>query len=68
MSLKIQEAKSKISVAINEKKENNMSDQSYIPPRGHLPTKVNLAVDFTNEPIIQYDVPVVENTYVDDYK
>ena len=29
-------------------------------------TKVTLDIDFTDEPVVQYDVPVVENTFVDD--
>ena len=33
------------------KKENNMSDISYIP--GHLPRKVTSVIDFTDERVIQ---------------
>ena len=33
----------------------------------HVPTKVTPAIDFTDEPVIQYNVPVVENIFEDDY-
>lgn len=34
----------------------------------HLPTKVTPLIDFTDEPVIRCDVPVVESTFVDDCK
>ena len=34
----------------------------------YLPTKVTLLIDFTDEPVIRCDVPVVESTFVDDCK
>ena len=36
--------------------------------QGHLPTKVTSVNDFTDEPVIQCDVPVVKNYFVDDCK
>ena len=36
--------------------------------QGHLSTKVTPAADFTDEPVIRCDVPVVENNFVDDRK
>ena len=35
---------------------------------GHLPTKGRPDIDFSDAPVVQYDVPVVENTFVDDCK
>ena len=32
--------------------------------QGHLPTKVTPIIDFKDEPIIQCEVPVIENTFV----
>ena len=32
-----------------------------------LPTKVTPIIDFTDEPIIPYDVQVTEKTFADDY-
>lgn len=34
----------------------------------HLATKVNADIDFTDESVLQYDVPDVENTFVDECK
>ena len=33
--------------------------------QGHLPTKITPVIDFTDEPVIQCDVAVEENTFVD---
>ena len=49
------------------KKKNNMSDKSYTT-QGHLPMKVAPDIGFRDEPVIQCDVPVVKNTFVDDRK
>ena len=58
LSLKIQELTWK-SVAVTEKIEKQYVRHTN---QGHLPTKVTLVVDFTDEPVIQCDVPIVENT------
>ena len=63
LSLKIEEAISK-SVAITEEKGKQYVRQIIYINQGHLPAKVTPAIDFTDEPIIQYEVPVVENTFV----
>ena len=34
----------------------------------HLRTKVTPDTDFTDEPVVQYDIPVVGNTFVGDCK
>ena len=34
----------------------------------HLPTKVTPVIDLKNEPVIQCDLPVIENNIVDDCK
>ena len=65
LSLKIQEATS-ISVVITEEKGKQYVRQIiciYIN-QGHLPTKVTPIIDFKDEPIIQCEVPVIENTFV----
>ena len=68
MSLKIQEATSK-NIVITEKKENNVYVRQIIyTNQGHLSTKVTPVNGFTNEPVIQCNVPVVENNFVDDSK
>ena len=36
--------------------------------QGYLPTKVTPAIDFTDKTVIWCTVPVVENTFVDDFK
>ena len=59
-SLKIQEATSK-SVAVITKSVRHTN-------QGHLPTKVTPVIDLTDEPVIQCDVPVIENNFVDDCK
>ena len=33
--------------------------------QGHLPAKVTPVIDLTDEPVIQCDVPVIENNFVD---
>ena len=65
LSLKIQEATSK-SVAVTEKKEKRYARHIIYTNQGHLQIKFTPVIDFTNEPVIQFDVPVVENTFVDD--
>ena len=54
-------------VAVTEKKGKRYARHIiyiYIPG---VP-KVTPVIDFTDEPVIQSDVPVVENTFVDDCK
>ena len=54
---------------ITEKKENNVYVRQIIyTNQGHLSTKVTPVNGFTNEPVIQCNVPVVENNFVDDSK
>ena len=63
LNLKIWEAATK-NVAITEKKK-TVCQRNHIYQPG-ASTKVTLDIDFTDEPVVQYDVPVVENTFVDD--
>ena len=63
LSLKIQQTTSK-SVAITKKKGKQYVTQIIYINQGGLPTKVTLFIDFTNETIIQCEVPVVENNFV----
>ena len=37
-----------------------MSNKSYIPTRDHLPTKVTIDIDFTDETVVHCDVPVAK--------
>ena len=67
LSLKIQEATSK-SVAVTEKKGKQYVGHIVHTNQGHLPTKVTPDIDFTDKPVIRCDVPVVENTFVNDCK
>ena len=68
LSLEIQEVTSK-NIVITEKKENNVYVRQIIyTNQGHLSTKVTPVNGFTNEPVIQCNVPVVENNFVDDSK
>ena len=46
------------------KNENNVSDKSYIATRAF--TKVTPVIKFTDGPVIQCNVSVAENTFVDD--
>ena len=64
LSLKIQKATSK-NVAVTEK-----NGRQYVrhTNQGHLSTNVTPVIDLTDEPVIQYDVPVIENSFVDDCK
>ena len=45
-----------------------MSGKSYLPTRGVYKIKVTPFIDFTDEPVIQYDIPVGQNTSVGDCK
>ena len=65
--MKIQEATLK-DVAISERKEKQYIRQIMYTNQEHLPTKVTPDLDFSDEPIVQYDVPVIENTFADDWK
>ena len=67
LSSKMQEAMLK-SLVIAEKKEKQYVRQIICTNQGHLPTKVTPVIYFTHEPVIQWDVPVAENTFVDDCK
>ena len=65
LSLKIQEATSK-SFAITDtkgKKYFTVRQIIYID-QGHLSRKVTPVIDFKDEAIIQWEVPVIENTFV----
>ena len=53
-------------VAITERKEKQYIRQIMYTNQEHLPTKVAPDLDFSDEPIVQYDVPVIENTFADD--
>ena len=62
LSLKIQEATS--SVVITKKKGKQYLIQIIYINQGHFPSKVSPIIDFTDEPVMQCDVPVVEYTFV----
>ena len=66
--MKIQEATSKRSVAITEKKAKQYMRQITYTNQGHLSPKITTIIHFTDELVTQYDVPDLENTFVDDCK
>ena len=66
LSWKIQEATS--NVAITETKEKQYTRQIIYTNQGHSPTKVTPDIDFTDKSLVQFDVPVMKNTFVDDCK
>ena len=49
-------------------KRKAMSDKWYLPTRGNLQIKVTPFIDFTDEPVIQCDIPVGQNTFAGDCK
>ena len=63
----MQEATSK-KVPMTEKKGKQYVRQIIYTNQGHSHTKVTPVIDFTGEPVIQCDVLVAENTFVDDGK
>ena len=36
--------------------------------QGYLPPKIISDIDYTDESVVQFNVPVVENTFVDNWK
>ena len=62
----IHEATSK-NVAITEKKDKQYARQINVN-LGHLPTKVTPGIVFVDEPFVQYNVPIVKNTFATDCK
>ena len=62
-----------LSVQFNEGKGYQGEKRKYVRQiiytnQGHSPTKVTLDINFADKPVVQYDVPVVENIFVDDCK
>ena len=49
-------------------KRKKMSGKSYLPTRGVYKIKVTPFIDFTDEPVIQYDILIIQNTFVGDCK
>ena len=67
LSLKIQEVTSK-NVAITAKKVEQCVRHIKCTNQGHLSTNNTPDIDFTDEPVVQYDASVVKNTFFDDCK
>ena len=63
LNLKIQEATSK-NLVISEKNGKKFVRQIISANQRHFLTNVTPAIDFTDESVLQCDVPVVENTFV----
>ena len=63
--MKNQEITSK-SAAVTEKEGKQCVRHIIYTNQGHLPAKVTPVIEFTYEKVIRCDVPVVENTFVDD--
>ena len=55
-------------VAIYEKKAKQCQTKNVYTNQGHLPTTDTPNNDFINEPVFQYDVIILGNTFVDDCK
>ena len=64
LSLKIQEAISNRNVIIKKKRKQYVRQIIYNINQANLPTKVTPVIDFTDEPVIQCEVPVVESNFV----
>lgn len=60
----MQEATSK-GIAVTEKRVKQYVRQAN---QRYLPTKVNPVIDYTDEPVIWCDIPVVDNTFPDGCK
>ena len=54
-------------VTTTEKKKNNISDKSYVPTRGVYLQKLPHVLTW-DEPVVQYDISVLENAFFDDCK
>ena len=48
--------------------KNNMWDKSYILLSGTFWDNFTPNIDFTDKPVVQCDVPVINSTFVDDCK
>ena len=68
LDLKIQKVMSKNVGITSEKKGKQYVRQIIYNNQRHLPTKVTLSIEFTDEPAVQYGVPVMENTLFDNCK
>ena len=49
-------------------KRKTVSDKSYLRTRGILQMKVTPFIGFTDEPVIQFDIAIGQNTFVGDCK
>ena len=66
--IKLEQLKMMSNVPITEKKEKNMSDNLYTNIPQAFSEKVSPDIDFTDEPVVECDVAIVKNTFVDDSK
>ena len=55
-------------VAITDRKEKQYVRQIKYTNQRHLAKSVTPDIGFTNKPVVQCDVPVVKNSFVDDCK
>ena len=53
---------------ITEKEEKQYVRQIIHTNQGHLSTKVTPDIDGTDEQVVQYGFPLVQSTFVGDYK
>ena len=51
-----------------KKKEEQYFNQIVNTNQGHLHTKAAPVIEYTNETVIHCDVPVIEKTFIDDFK
>ena len=66
--MRTQERTSKILQSLRKKRKQYVRQIIYTTRSIYLQKKFIPVIGYTDEPAIQWDVPVVENTFVDDYK
>ena len=68
LSLRIQERTSKILQSLRQKRKQYVRQIIYTTKSIYLRKKVIPVIGYTDEPTIQWEVPVIENTFADDCK
>ena len=67
LNLKMQEGTSK-KFAMTEKKKKAICQTNHTTNQGPLTSKFTTVIDYTDEPVIQFDISVVSNAFVNDCK
>ena len=55
-------------IAITQKKVKRYFRQIKYTNQGHLLSKVTPDINLRDEPVVWFDIPVVQNTFVDNFK